>query len=83
MPDLEGIGIPTRNLTPDKATGLGNWTEDQFIKAVKYGQRDGKAALRYPMEPFTAMTDEEASAIWAYLQTVPPIVHDVDAIEIE
>jgi len=83
MPDLEGNSIVTRNLTPDKATGIGNWTEEQFIKAVKYGQRDGKPALRYPMEPFTAMTDEEASAIWAYLQTVPPIVHDIDAIKVE
>jgi len=83
MPDLEGNKIITRNLTPDKTTGIGNWTEEQFIKAVKYGQRDGKPALRYPMEPFAAMTDEEASAIWAYLQTIPAINHDVDAIEIE
>ncbi|MDZ4748344.1 MAG: cytochrome c [Saprospiraceae bacterium] len=80
MPNLEGTIIHTRNLTPDKATGLGNWTEEQFIKAVRFGQRDGKPALRYPMVPYSAMTDEEASTVWAYLQTLPAIANDVDAI---
>ncbi len=83
MPDKEGNIILTRNLTMDKTTGLGNWTEEQFIKAVRFGQRDGKPGLRYPMVPYAAMTDEEASAIWAYLQTIPPIVHNVDAISVK
>ena len=81
MPNKEGEIILTRNLTPDKATGIGNWTEEQFIKALRFGQRDGKPALRYPMVPYAAMTDEEASAVWAYLQTIPSISHDVDAIQ--
>ena len=81
MPDKEGNIIHTRNLTPDKETGLGNWTEEQFIKAVRFGQRDGKPALRYPMVAFSALSDEEVSAIWAYLQTIPAIHHDVDAIK--
>ena len=80
MPDKEGNIIHTRNLTPDKETGIGNWTEEQFIKALRFGQREGKPALRYPMVAFSALTDEEASAIWAYLQTVPAIRHDVDAL---
>jgi mono/diheme cytochrome c family protein len=50
---------------------------------VKYGQRDGKPALRYPMNPYAAMTDEEVAAIFAYLQTIPPIVHNVDAIPLK
>jgi len=83
MTDEEGKIILTRNLTPDKETGIGNWTEDQFIKAVKYGQREGKPALRRPMVPFTAMTDEEASAIFAYLKTLPAIRHNIDSIKIE
>jgi mono/diheme cytochrome c family protein len=78
--DLEGNIVHSRNLTMDKATGIGNWTEEQFVKAVKYGQRDNKPALRFPMTPFTTMTDEEASAIWAYLQTIPVISHDIDAL---
>lgn len=78
MPDLEGNIMVTRNLTPHKETGIGNWTEEQFIKAVRFGQRDNKPALRYPMVPFTTMTDEEASAIYAYLMSIPPIEHDID-----
>jgi hypothetical protein len=80
MPNLEGEIVYTRNLTPDPETGIGNWTEEQFVKAVKYGQRDGKPALRYPMPPFTTMTDKEAAAVFAYLRTIPAIRHDVDAI---
>lgn len=83
MPDKEGQIRITRNLTPDKETGIGNWTEEQFIKAVKYGQRDGKPALQYPMVPYSAMTDEEVSAIWAYLQTIPPIHHNIDSIQVK
>lgn len=78
--DKEKNVVFSRNLTPDKTTGIGNWTEEQFIKAVKYGIRDGKPALRYPMVPYSAMTDEEASAIWAYLQTIPAVSHDIDAM---
>ncbi len=80
MPNLEGEIIFTRNLTQDKATGLGNWTEEQFIKAMKFGQRDNKPSLRYPMPPYSVVTDEEASAIWAYLKTLPVIENDVDAL---
>lgn len=80
MPNLNGEIIYTRNLTPDKATGMGNWTEEQFIKAMKFGQRDNKPSLRYPMPTFALVTDEEASAIWAYLQTIPSIEHDVDVL---
>lgn len=74
-----GTIIYSRNLTPDKETGIGNMTEEQFIKAVKYGQRDGKPALRKPMEPFPELSDEEAGCIYAYLQSLPPIKNDVDA----
>jgi mono/diheme cytochrome c family protein len=80
MPNKEKEIVHTRNLTPDKATGIGNWTEAQFIKAVKHGLRDGKPALQYPMTPYTQLTDEEASAIWAYLQTIPAIHHDIDSL---
>ncbi|MFQ5448493.1 MAG: c-type cytochrome, partial [Saprospiraceae bacterium] len=65
MPNLEGVVIPTANLTMDKETGIGNWTEEQFIKAVRFGQRPDGRALRYPMEPYAVMTEEEAATIWA------------------
>jgi mono/diheme cytochrome c family protein len=81
MPDLEGNIVVTRNLTHDKETGLGNWTEEQFVLALKTGIRPSGPALRYPMTPYTGLTDEEAKAIWAYLQTVPAIHNKVDRPE--
>ena len=75
IPDLTGKPILSSNLTMDKKTGLGNWTEEEFIRAVKIGLRTDKISNRYPMMPFTLLKDEEVSAIWAYLQTVP-IIHN-------
>lgn len=82
MPDLDGNIVFTRNLTPDKETGIGNWTEEQFIKAVKFGQRPNGEIIRYPMVPHGALTDEEVSTMWAYLQTIPAIKNDVDKISV-
>jgi mono/diheme cytochrome c family protein len=78
MPDKEGNIIKTRNLTPDKETGIGSWTEAQFIEAVRFGKRPNGQQTRYPMPPYAAMTEEEAKAIFAYLQTIPPIKNKVD-----
>ena len=74
---LEGEVMLTSNLTPDKESGIGNWTEDQFVKAMKYGRKDGEPALRYPMLPFSTLTDYEAKAIFEYLKTIPPIQNKV------
>ncbi len=75
--NLEGEVIHAPNITMDKESGLGNWTEEEFIKAVKYGQRpNGGEAIQYPMLKLTQLTDEEVSAIWAYLKTVPEISNE-------
>ena len=71
MPDLGGKIVHTANLTPDEETGIGRWTNDEFRRAVKEGVRPDNRPLRYPMVPFRPLTDEEADAIFAYLQTVP------------
>jgi cytochrome c1 len=78
MPDREGKIIHTANLTMDKETGIGAWTEDQFVEAVRFAKHPDGKSLRDPMIPFSAMTDAEARAIWAYLQTVPVIRHPVE-----
>ncbi len=74
----KGQIVVTANLTPDPETGIGNWTGEQFVKAVKYGIKDGEAALQYPMVPYTQLTDSEALAIFEYLKTVPPIENKVE-----
>ncbi|MCB0569907.1 MAG: cytochrome c [Phaeodactylibacter sp.] len=70
--------IFSANITMDKETGLGDWTEEDFIQAVRFARRPDGKPLRQPMVPFSALSDEEASAIWAYLQTVPKIHNEVD-----
>ncbi len=71
----EGKVMMTQNLTPDPETGIGRWSEDRFVDALKYGKMVDQPALRYPMMPFVYLSDREAKAIYAYLQTVPPIVN--------
>ena len=65
------------NLTPD-STGLGNWTEAQFLKALKEKKWMGLDNTRPLMPPMsmmsaTIMTDDELKAIFAYLRTIPPV----------
>ena len=75
--DLDGNLILSPNLTMDGETGLGKWTEEQFITAVKTGIRPhGKPANKYPMATYPNLYDEEAKAIWAYLNTLEPVRND-------
>jgi mono/diheme cytochrome c family protein len=71
--NLEGQPVLTSNLTPHKVSGIGLWSEEKFVKALRFGIVDGQPALRYPMVPYTQLSDYEASAIYAYLRTVPEI----------
>jgi cytochrome c5 len=63
------------NITPDKETGIGNWTEQDFIKALKEG-RDPKGRNYFPVFPyiyFSKTTDEDARALYAYFMSIPPV----------
>jgi mono/diheme cytochrome c family protein len=67
---------PARNLTPD-ATGLKSWTYDQFEAALTASRRPDGTVLRSPMKEVAgygkSMTDGERRALWAYLQSLPPV----------
>ena len=79
MFNQEGKKLVTLNITMDENTGIGTWTEDQFINAVKSGLvPNAQPALRYPMQPYTNLTDQEVKAIFAYLKTVPKLNHKVE-----
>lgn len=63
------------NITPDKKTGIGNWTEEDFIRAVKKG-RDPHGRNYFPVFPyiyFATMTDEDVKALYAYFMSIPPV----------
>ncbi len=79
MFQLDGTPISTLNISQDKETGIGNWSEEDFIHAVKSGIVPNKqAALRYPMQPYFNLSDAELKAVYAYMKTVPPIKNKVE-----
>jgi len=67
------------NLTPDDATGLGQWSLDDIVKAIRTGNRpDGRQlATVMPWLNFSNLTDEDALAIATYLKSIPPVEHAV------
>ena len=74
-----GVSFP-RNLTPDTATGLGSWTPEMFMKAIRTGKDmgEGRDILPpMPWESFRNMTDEDLKSIFAYLGTLKPIDNPV------
>ena len=67
--------LHSTNITPDKETGIGNYSDQDFLNAVHRGIRHDGARL-YPAMPFasyTYMTDDDALAIKAYLFSLPPV----------
>src|SRR6188472_2769664 len=63
------------NITPDRETGIGAWTFEEFKQAVHSGIRaDGK--FLYPTMPFDAFTkisEDDLKALWSYIRSLPPI----------
>ncbi len=71
------------NLTPDD-TGLGAWTEAQFVKALREGKSKGLDGTRPIMPPmpiavYRNLTDEDLKAMFAYLKTIKPVNNVVPA----
>lgn len=68
------------NLTPDKNTGLGIWTDDMFIKALRTGKHMGSGRGILPPMPWQAvgtLSDDDLKAIFAYLRTIPAVENQV------
>lgn len=72
------------NITPDPETGIGDWTREDFDRALREGvSPDGSAYFPiFPYTSYTGMTDADIDDLWAYLRTVEPVrrenrVHDV------
>jgi mono/diheme cytochrome c family protein len=77
---IPGLGVFVgRNLTPDKETGLGDWTDDQIVVAMTSGMRpDGRQlAPIMPWRDLAHLSPDDARAIVAYLRSLPPVKHVV------
>jgi mono/diheme cytochrome c family protein len=69
------------NITPDQDTGIGHWTGDEFISAVREGRGHNGTRL-YPAMPYpayTKMSDEDVLALRSYFLTVAPVHNPVVA----
>lgn len=70
----------TQNLTPDKETGLGSYTEEQFVMTIREGKKQGRGRALLPPMPWRVIrnfSDEDLRSIYAYLQTVKPLKNKV------
>ena len=64
------------NLTSDKETGLGSWSLEMFVNAIRTGKHQGTGRPILPPMPwywYREMTDDDLKAVFAYLQSLPPI----------
>ena len=77
--------IYTRNLTPDEDTGTGAWTEEMFLnifRKAKHLGGNGRPVLPPMPWPMTAsLPDEDIIAIFAFLQSIPPIRNYVPVVQ--
>ncbi len=71
------------NITPDKATGIGNWTDAQIVAAIREGRRPDGSIIGPPMPIglYRGMSDADVNAIVAYLRTVPAVKNAVPKSE--
>src|SRR5262245_49217652 len=88
-PDLSGQGTElhdpnhddTRsyasNLTPDVATGLGGWTDEEIDLALRTGKDDVNAEVCEPMPIYATMSARESADIIAYLRRIPAVSKDI------
>jgi hypothetical protein len=70
----------TANLTPDPETGVGKWTVQNFIEAMRTGRHEGRGRRILPPMPwpnYAKMTDDDLKATFAYLQSIPAIRNHV------
>ena len=84
--DLTGWAGPwgvsfASNLTPDKETGIGAWTEKTFIKALRTGKTPGGRPILPPMpwEGIRQASDKDLKAMFSYLMSLPPVRNMVPA----
>ena len=68
------------NITPDKATGIGHWTDAQIVTAIREGRRPDGSIIGPPMPIglYRDMSDKDAAAIVAYLRSAKPVVNKVE-----
>ena len=67
--------VYSTNITPDTKTGIGGWTDDQIVTAIRLGRRpNGERILPvHPFPSFNGMAEDDLHALVAFLRSVPPV----------
>jgi mono/diheme cytochrome c family protein len=89
FPFTKELGLPgvvcAQNITPDRETGIGSWTDGEILRAIREGvDRNGDAL--FPMMPYTDyhdMSDEDAKSVVTYLRTLTPVKNSVPKKQID
>ena len=78
--EMPGLGaFIGRNITPDKETGIGDWTVDEIVTSIRTGTRpDGRIlAPIMPYHGLASLSDDDAMAIAEFLKSIKPVHHEV------
>jgi mono/diheme cytochrome c family protein len=80
---LPGRVVPS-NITPDPATGAGNWSDDTLARAIREGiGQDGRALFPFMAYPsFRSLSDEDLASVIVYLRSLPPVRNPLPKTEI-
>ena len=86
FPDRTTPGtIVVANITPDRQTGIGNWTDGEKIRAIREGiSRDGH--MLFPIMPYSSfrhMSDDDVQSLVAYLNTLSPVRNSLPATKVD
>ncbi|SDS52279.1 Cytochrome c [Mucilaginibacter mallensis] len=81
---IQGRSYYSANITPDKATGIGNWTREAFVNRFKSytdsagaKQKNAHAISPMPWYDYSGMSEADLKAIYAYLKSIKPVSHKI------
>ncbi len=81
----EGVAVTPPNLTPDRETGIGTWSEEQFLTAIRTGVRPNGTVIMPMIMPwliYKDLSDDDLRAIYRYLRSLPATSNQVPDHEI-
>jgi len=75
MIDQGKMRVVAPNITPDRETGIGNWSDDEIARAIREGvSKDGHALFpMMPYQEFRNVSDEDIASVVVYIRTLPPV----------
>lgn len=71
-----GGAIHAKNLTPDKETGTGRYTDAELARMIRYGVRPN-GQIMFPFMAYGDVSDEDLTAIISYLRSIPPVKNEI------